>query len=120
MTSRACLWPARPGRAGPAQQNDLMIRYAPTCEQEHDFEGWFGSSGDYDDQQGRGLLECPMCGSRGVRKAVMAPAVTGTKAQIGSDAPPTEAREMMMQAAQAMRAHVEDNFDYVGDSFAKE
>ncbi len=97
-----------------------MIRYALLCEHEHDFEGWFGSSDDYDDQQGRGLLECQMCGSKGVRKAMMAPAVTGTKAQTGPDAPPPEAREMMMQAAQAMRAHVEDNFDYVGDAFAKE
>ena len=25
-----------------------------------------------------------------------------------------------MQAAQAVRQHVEDNFDYVGDAFAKE
>ena len=27
---------------------------------------------------------------------------------------------MMMHAAQAMRAHVEDTFDYVGDAFARE
>jgi hypothetical protein len=27
---------------------------------------------------------------------------------------------MMMQAAQAVRQHVEDNFDYVGDAFASE
>jgi hypothetical protein len=26
----------------------------------------------------------------------------------------------MMQAQQAVRAHVEDNFDYVGDTFARE
>jgi hypothetical protein len=93
-----------------------MIRYALLCEHDHDFEGWFGSSGDYDDQQGRGLLECPVCGSKAVRKAMMAPAVVGAKA----DGPPAETREMMMQAAQAVRQHVEDNFDYVGDQFANE
>lgn len=97
-----------------------MIRYALLCEHDHDFEGWFGASADYDDQQGRGLLECPVCGSKAVRKAIMAPAVSGTKAQVGPDGPPPAAREMMMQAAQAMRAHVEDNFDYVGDAFADE
>jgi hypothetical protein len=97
-----------------------MIRYALRCEHEHAFEGWFGSSDDYDDQHARGLLECPMCASKAVRKAVMAPAVAGTKAQIGLDGPPAEAREMLMQAAQAMRQHVEDNFDYVGDDFAGE
>ncbi len=97
-----------------------MIRYALQCEHDHDFEGWFGASADYDDQLARGLLECPVCGSKAVRKAIMAPAVSGTKAQGGPPAPTPEAREMMMQAAQAVRQHVEDNFDYVGDAFARE
>lgn len=97
-----------------------MIRYALLCEHDHDFEGWFGSSADYDAQQDRGLLQCPVCASKAVRKAVMAPAVAGTKAQVGLDPPPAQAREMMMQHAQAVRAHVEDNFDYVGDAFARE
>ena len=97
-----------------------MIRYALLCERDHDFEGWFGASEDYDQQQGRGLLECPMCGSRDVRKAIMAPSVSGTKAQGAVQGPPPEAREMMMQAAHAVRQHVEDNFDYVGDAFARE
>jgi hypothetical protein len=97
-----------------------MIRYALMCEHGHDFEGWFGSSEDYDDQHARGLLDCPVCGSKGIRKAIMAPAVSGTKAQGAAPEPAPEAREMMMQAAQAVRQHVEDNFDYVGDAFAKE
>ena len=97
-----------------------MIRYALLCEHDHEFEGWFSASTDYDDQCARGLLECPLCASKAVRKAVMAPAIAGTKAQIGSDAPPAQMREMMLQHAQAVRAHVEENFDYVGDSFAKE
>jgi hypothetical protein len=93
-----------------------MMRYALLCEHDHDFEGWFGSSGDYDDQQGRGLLACPVCGSKAVRKAMMAPAVLGSRPA----GPPAEVREMMMQAAQAVRQHVEDNFDYVGEHFADE
>jgi hypothetical protein len=97
-----------------------MIRYALLCEHDHDFEGWFGASADYDDQLARGFLECPVCGSKAVRKAIMAPAVSGTKAQGGPESAPPQAREMMMQAAQAVRRHVEDNFDYVGDAFARE
>ena len=96
-----------------------MIRYALLCEHGHDFEGWFAASSDFDEQCARGLLECPVCGSKAVRKAIMAPAVAGTKAQRG-DEPPAQAREMMMQAAQAVRRHVEENFDYVGDAFASE
>lgn len=98
-----------------------MIKYALTCEHEHGFEGWFGSSADYDDQQARGLLECPVCASKAVRKQIMAPAVAGTKAQTGAGADlPPQARQMMMEALGKVRAHVEDNFDYVGDAFARE
>jgi hypothetical protein len=97
-----------------------MIRYALLCGQAHDFEGWFGSSADYDDQHDRGLLECPVCGSKAVRKAVMAPAIAGTKAQAGSDGLPRPVRDTIIEAALAMRRRVEETFDYVGDRFAEE
>lgn len=97
-----------------------MIKYALQCDQAHQFEGWFGSSADYDDQAARGLVECPVCGSHGVSKQIMAPAVTGTKAQRAAPAVDAKTREMMMTAMTEVRRHVEDNFDYVGDAFAKE
>ena len=96
-----------------------MIRYALICEHAHEFEGWFGSSADYDDQQSRGLLECPVCASKGVRKQIMAPAVSGTKrSQPVPTSGPTQA--MMLEAMGALRRHVEENFDDVGDAFARE
>jgi hypothetical protein len=97
-----------------------MIKYALVCDQEHQFEGWFGASADYDDQTARGLIECPVCGSSVVRKQIMAPAVAGTKAsKSGADAPP-DMRSMMMDAMNRVRSHVEENFDYMGDAFATE
>ncbi len=39
------------------------------------FEAWFRSSADYDEQLERGLVECPVCQSRNVAKAPMAPSV---------------------------------------------
>lgn len=93
-----------------------MIRYALSCEHDHGFEAWFGSSTDYDVQAERGLVECPFCGSREVRKQIMAPAVTGTK----KTAPPDHAQTVMMEAVAKARRHVEENFDYVGDAFARE
>ncbi len=95
-----------------------MIRYALACEHDHEFEGWFGASADFDDQQSRGLLDCPVCGSKSVRKQIMAPAVAGTKRST-PDLPP-QARQMMMEALGQVRRHVEENFDYVGDGFAAE
>ena len=97
-----------------------MIRYALICEHEHAFEGWFGSSSDYDDQAARGLLECPLCASKVVRKQIMAPAVAGTKAQRAAPEPTAAMREMMMTAMGEVRRQVEENFDYVGDRFARE
>ena len=96
-----------------------MIRYALICEHAHAFEGWFGSSGDFDDQSARGLVACPICESRAVEKQIMAPSVAGTKKSQAADLPP-QVRSMVMEAMGKVRAHVEENFDYVGDAFARE
>lgn len=95
-----------------------MIKYALVCEHGHEFEGWFGASSDYDDQAARGLLECPACASKAVRKQIMAPAIAGTKRTMGDVSPKTHA--MMMETVRKVRRHVEENFDYVGDAFARE
>ena len=96
-----------------------MIRYALVCEHEHDFEGWFGASADFDDQRERGLIDCPVCGSKAVRKAIMAPAVAGTKRR-GAAAGPAQGEAVMMEAMGRLRAHVEETFDDMGDAFASE
>ena len=97
-----------------------MIRYALSCDHDHGFEAWFGSSSDYDDQAARGLVECPFCGSRAVEKAVMAPALGGARRSADAPDAARKMQTMMMEAAREVRAHVEANFDYVGDRFARE
>jgi hypothetical protein len=97
-----------------------MIKYALHCDRAHAFEGWFGSSSDYDDQSARGLVDCPVCGSHAVTKQIMAPAVAGTKAQAAAPAADPQTREMMMTALGEVRRYVEEKFDNVGDAFAKE
>jgi hypothetical protein len=96
-----------------------MIRYALSCEHEHEFEGWFGSSVDFDDQQARGLIECPLCASKAVRKQIMAPAVAGTRREVQATSP-ARMQAMAMEAMSRVRRHVEATFDHVGDSFASE
>ena len=70
-----------------------MIRYALVCRDDHEFEGWFAASDDFDQQLAAGQLACPVCASSAVRKQIMAPAVTGTRK-------PKEPamRSMMMEA----------------------
>jgi hypothetical protein len=96
-----------------------MIKYALVCANEHPFEGWFAASADYDDQNTRHLVECPVCGSGEIRKQIMSPSVSGTKARGSHEADP-QMRSMMMEAMRRVRSHVTDNFDYVGDRFATE
>lgn len=50
------------------------------CNQQHSFEGWFGSEDDFQSQLGRGLVQCPMCGSAEVVKKLSAPHINLGKA----------------------------------------
>lgn len=43
------------------------------CANGHRFEGWFGSDDDFLDQNGRGLVECPLCGDHVVMRLPSAP-----------------------------------------------
>jgi hypothetical protein len=97
-----------------------MIRYALACDQDHEFEGWFAASSDFDAQSDLGLIECPVCASRIIRKQIMAPAVAGAKKRTAPAGAEAAKRVMMMEAMARVRAHVEDTFDYVGDGFARE
>ena len=97
-----------------------MIRYALLCDRDHGFEAWFSNSAAYDEQAARGLVECPFCASKAVRKAIMAPAVHGARKAAPATDPAPEMQSMMMEAMAKVREHVEDNFDYVGDAFARE
>jgi hypothetical protein len=111
-----------------------MIVYDLQCEEGgHKFEGWFGSSGDFDGQQARGLIACPDCGSARVSKALMAPnvgrkgnqkAVEPAKAAAPVPAPalpvlPPEAKAML-QAVAALQAEAIKSSRWVGDGFASD
>ena len=92
-----------------------MIVYNLRCDSSHEFEGWFASSASFDAQATGGKLLCPMCASRKVEKAIMAPAVAGTR----KEAPAEELRKMR-RFMTGMRKYVEANADYVGPKFPEE
>lgn len=108
-----------------------MIVYDLHCAEGHRFEGWFGSSADFADQQARGMIACPGCGSQDVAKAPMAPAVPAkgnqrTHSVASKDAKPVTNRDIPPEVHQAMRALAEAQAKalrkstYVGDGFAEE
>lgn len=111
-----------------------MIVYDLHCEHGHRFEGWFGSSSDFDDQQERGLVSCPECGTEEVSKAPMAPAVPA-KGNTKNEAPasakaglakpvsnqpiPPEV-EKAMQALAKAQDHALKKSTWVGDKFVEQ
>ncbi len=95
-----------------------MIRYALQCDSDHEFEAWFRSSRDHDEQANERAIICPVCGSHDVRKAMMAPNVAKSGKHGGVD---TAAEyEKFIRLMTGLRKHVEANADYVGDRFAEE
>jgi hypothetical protein len=93
-----------------------MIVYNLRCRNAHEFEGWFKDSAAFDSQAKGGKVACPVCDSRKVEKAIMAPAVSGAKK---SSLTATEAKQMR-QFMTGLRKYVQDNADYVGPKFAEE
>jgi hypothetical protein len=61
-----------------------MIRYQLRCSRGHGFEGWFKSSGAFDEEVQ--AVTCPICDDPSIEKAIMAPSVLLR----GDKAPPVE------------------------------
>ena len=97
-----------------------MIKYNLICRHDHDFEGWFSSSSDYEIQRKKRLVQCPYCGSAKVEKAIMAPNVSTSRKKDAIASKHKEAMAIMNKAAQTIRTEIEEKCDYVGDKFADE
>lgn len=111
-----------------------MIRYALSCDNAHDFEGWFRSFDDFERQEREGAIACPACGSAKVERQLMAPAVLGR----GAEAPagqlpavpavvaaqpamlPDPRNAAMMEALRQLRKAALAHSEHVGDRFAEE
>ncbi|MDO4683476.1 MAG: DUF1178 family protein [Lautropia sp.] len=100
------------------------------CEHEHQFEGWFSSADDFDQQRARELIECPLCGSRQVRKLLSAPRLNlahgrSPEEPVAADASSarteegSELRDMQARVMQGLRKLIAETED-VGDRFAEE
>jgi len=93
-----------------------VIVYNLRCRNAHEFEGWFKDSVAFDTQAKGGKVVCPVCNSKKVEKAIMAPAVSGAKKSSLTDSEAKQMRQFMT----GLRKYVQDNADYVGPNFAEE
>jgi hypothetical protein len=112
-----------------------MIRYNLHCERDHVFESWFQSSSAYEAQEKRKLVNCPVCGSAKVERAIMAPQIVSKKGGDHAVPAPAAAAEvtaptstpLMMAQERELRAklkelrdHIVKNADNVGERFPNE
>src|ERR1700744_715798 len=94
-----------------------MILYDLQCAKSHAFEGWFKTSDAFDKQAKAGKVECPVCGSKKVKKALSAPALLkGGTSNSKAEGIAIKMREAMVE----LRKQVEANADYVGKQFPEE
>lgn len=103
-----------------------MIRYSLSCDAGHGFESWFQSAAAWGTLQASEMINCPVCGSTKVEKALMAPTVRPAR-NAAPAAPDTPARPLSSppvseaeQAMAALRAKIEASSEYVGLNFAAE
>ena len=94
-----------------------MISFNLACEREHEFEGWFANSAAFETQRSDGLLECPVCGSHKVEKALSAPNIAASRSREAARA--QEARRHAVMLAK-FREAVEKTHENVGERFAEE
>jgi hypothetical protein len=112
-----------------------VIRYHLVCDKRHAFESWFPGSAAYERQEKRKLIECPLCGSTKVERAIMAPSIarkdkSSTPIEAPAEVPAPAAVEAPTPVAmispqerefrkklKELRDHLTSNADNVGKKF---
>ena len=105
-----------------------MIKDRLICDTEHEFDGWFPSSGAFTKQKNKGQLTCPICDSKNVDKAVMSPGINRKMniKKLEKMRQETLSTNQMMPASQAKNVlnrigkYITKNFENVGDRFYDE
>lgn len=95
------------------------------CANGHGFEGWFASNDDFMSQNGRGLVECPLCADKVVTRLPSAPRLNLSGAKepavpaVQTPAAPPQAADLQaawLSTVRQLMANTED----VGERFAEE
>lgn len=97
------------------------------CANGHGFEGWFASDEDFMSQNGRGLVECPICADKVITRMPSAPRLNLSGAREPApasasapgrpaDAQPADMQALWLKAVRELMGRTED----VGERFAEE
>ena len=98
-----------------------MIKYSLSCENAHQFEGWFSTSADFDSQVKSGFLTCPTCHSASISKTLMSPSVsTARKKEAKREMVMDMARQEAIAKIKQVIAEIKTNAEDVGEKFPEE
>jgi len=98
-----------------------MIRFSLVCENDHEFDGWFSNSQDFEKQLKRGLVTCPSCASPKVSKSLMAPSVSTSRVKETMAVTKADtARRQLMGEMKKLRDKIVESSEDVGVRFPEE
>lgn len=110
-----------------------MIKFTLKCDQDHQFESWFQSSDAFEKLADAGMVNCAVCGSAQVTKAIMAPSVQAARNKANAvtsepenlpvpaaERPLSQPQNAAEEALKELRRQVEENSEYVGLQFTQQ
>jgi hypothetical protein len=103
-----------------------MIVFDLGCDNDHRFEGWFVSSGDFERQQKDNLLSCPLCGSPHINRLLTAARLNTGRAERSMRDEQAGGRKSAQyanfDAARMLEliSHIVENTEDVGKAFPEE
>ena len=95
-----------------------MIKYKLICKNCNNiFDSWFSNSKEYEKLNKKKYLNCHICDSRKIEKALMAPNVLNSPELRSKDI--NKIKEIKLKLKE-FKKFIKDNFKYVGNNFAHE
>ena len=95
-----------------------MIKYKLACKDCNNiFDSWFSSSKEYEKLKKRKYLNCHICDSHRIEKALMAPNILNNSELKSKDI--NKIKEIKSKLRE-FKKFIKNNFKYVGENFAHE
>ena len=95
---------------------EIMIAFDLRCSNGHSFEGWFKDLESFNEQNSRGMVTCPSCGSTNITRVLSPVAIKSSQ----REEKPREVEPDYQKLAKGLMEYIRDNFDNVGADFSKE